>query len=148
MTRYSATSAESLSLSFDSSRSAAPPSSSEDSAARPTIRKSGTTQTRRHVVTHIRLRGSGRPVEKLFGSGLEVEPRVLVHLSASDGSDALHKVEDVCRRMAFLGKDGLDDLRCLVLREAALAQEFAAIVICPRDDFLPRRLDAVDERHR
>ena len=34
-----------------------------------------------------------------------------------------------------------------VLREAALAQEFAAVLVGAGDDLLPRRLDAVDEGH-
>ena len=54
-----------------------------------------------------------------------------------DGGDALHEIEDAFGRAAFLGKHGLDDLSRLGLREAALAQELAAILVGAGDDLAP-----------
>ena len=55
-------------------------------------------------------------------------------LVARDRRDALHEVEDALRLAAFLGQYGLDDLRRLGFREAALAQELGAIVVIAGDD--------------
>ena len=58
-----------------------------------------------------------------------------------------------CTKSKTLSAGGLprpapfDDLRRLGLGEAALAQEVGAVLVGAGDDLLPRRLDAVDERH-
>ena len=52
------------------------------------------------------------------------------------------------RRPAFLEQHGLDDLRGLGLaRSRACAGTSCAVLVVAGDDPLPRRLDAVDERH-
>src|SRR6185437_16346274 len=75
------------------------------------------------------FRESGCPVEQLLRARLQVEPGVLVGLVARDGGDALHEVKDALRFAPFLGQNRLDDLSRLGLREAALAQELAAVIV-------------------
>ena len=87
------------------------------------------------------------PVEQLLRPRFQIEPGVLMRLVAGDRRDALHEVEDALGLAAFFGEHCLDDLRCLRLAEAALAQEFGAFLVRARDDPLSCRLDAVDERH-
>ncbi len=70
-----------------------------------------------------------------------------MRLVARDPRDALHEIEDRCRRMPLFGQHHVDDLRRLGPGEAALAQEAVAIFIVPSDDPFPRGLDAIDERH-
>lgn len=96
----------------------------------------------------IRLKPSVDPVEQLFSPRLEIEPGILMRLVAGNGRDALHEVEGALGLTALLGKRGLNDLRRLRLAEAALAQEFGALVVGPRDNAFARGLDAVDERQR
>ena len=87
------------------------------------------------------------PVEQLLRPRLEVEPGILWGLSLATAVMPCTKVEDALGLSAFLGQHRLDDLRCLRLAEAALAQEFGSFLVRARDDPLSRCLDAVDERH-
>lgn len=91
--------------------------------------------------------GSGGEIEKLLGLAFHVEANILMRLVARNPRDALYEVENRFWRPAFLNQHLIDDLCRLGLGEAALAQETLAIVVVPSDDPLPRRLDAVDERH-
>ena len=76
---------------------------------------------------------------------LHHQPRILLRFRPGDGRDPLHEVEDALGRAAFLGQDRLDDPPRLRLREPALAEEILTVLVRSRDDFLPRRADAVDE---
>ena len=88
---------------------------------------------------------SGGEIEELLGLRLHVEPDILMLFVSGHSRDALDEVEDACRRTAFLSEHGLDDLRRLALREAALAQELGPVLVGAGDDLRARRLDAVDE---
>ena len=70
-----------------------------------------------------------------------------MRLVPRDPRDALHEIKDRFRWSAFLHQNSIDDLRGLGLGEAALAQEVLAVFVVSGHDPLPRRLDAVDERH-
>ena len=82
-------------------------------------------------------------IEELRRPRLHVEPCVLMRLGARDRGDALHEIEDALRPSALFIQYCVDDLRGLRFREAALAQETAAIVVGVRDDLrnLPARMD-------
>lgn len=102
---------------------------------------------RRRTVRHAAQRLCGALQERLR-AGLHGEARILLRFAPRDCGDALNEVEDAPGRAAFLGEHGLDDLGRLGLREAALLQEFGAVLVGARDDLLPCRADALDERRR
>src|SRR5580700_5516425 len=103
---YSATSAESLSLGINSSRSAAPPSSSEGQRRETDDQKRRTgTKPETRFSASPAFRESGCPIEQLLRARLQVEPGVLVGLVARNGGDALHEIEDALRFASFLGQD-------------------------------------------
>ena len=50
-------------------------------------------------------------VEELLRLAFHIEANILMLLVARDTRDALQEIEDRCRRMAFIGEYGIDDLR-------------------------------------
>ncbi len=86
-----------------------------------------------------------RPGRGASWRALHVEAGILLGLVAREPRDALHEVEDALGRAALFHQHLLDDLAGFGFREAAFAQEVIPVLVCPRDDLLPRRLDAVHE---
>jgi hypothetical protein len=69
-------------------------------------------------------------------------------LAAGDRRDALHEIEYRLGWPPLLPEHGLNDAYRLQLREAALAQEFRAVVVRAGNDALAGGLDAGDEGRR